>query len=92
VLQANRYLTGLPATWSSGDWNGDGVFSPRDIVTAQQTSPAHYLQGPFAARSGAPPAPLWTSSASHSGPVSAFRAPAWDSRLVDAVFETGLDR
>ena len=60
VLQAGRYLTGQPATWRQGDWNGDGVFDPLDIVLAQQTSPPHYLQGPFAA--------LAATSAPSSGP------------------------
>jgi hypothetical protein len=50
VLQANLYLTGQAATWSQGDWNGDGVFNSLDIVLAGQTQPPHYLQGPFAAR------------------------------------------
>jgi hypothetical protein len=48
VLQANRYLTGEPATWGEGDWNGgpggwwgsppvgDGVFDQKDIVAALQ--------------------------------------------------------
>jgi hypothetical protein len=46
VLQAARYLTGKPATWGEGDWNGapwvtldeppqgDGVFDQSDIVAA----------------------------------------------------------
>lgn len=46
VLQAGKYLTGQPATWGEGDWNGapggfagdppsgDGVFDQNDIVAA----------------------------------------------------------
>ena len=34
VLQAGKYLTGQAATWSEGDWNEDGGFDSRDIVTA----------------------------------------------------------
>jgi hypothetical protein len=46
VLQRGRYLTGQPATWGDGDWNGapggapnrppigDGVFDQRDIVAS----------------------------------------------------------
>ena len=90
VLQASRYLTGLPATWSTGDWNGDGVFNPRDIVTAQQTSPAHYLQGPFAARAGLPAVPdrglPIAGPTSGLATVSAPRAPALNVRIVDAIF------
>jgi hypothetical protein len=71
VLQANRYLTDLPATWSSGDWNGDGLFNPRDIVTAQQTSPAHYLKGPYLA---------------HAGWAAASPSASLDARIVDHVF------
>jgi hypothetical protein len=59
VQQAGKYLTGQPATWGEGDWNGapggysghppagDGVFNQLDIVAAQQT--AGYLTGPYAA-------------------------------------------
>ena len=37
VLQAGKYLSGLPATWSEGDWNMDGVFDQDDLVAALQT-------------------------------------------------------
>ena len=59
VLQAGKYLTGDPATWSTGDWNGgpggypgappsgDGVFDQLDIVAALQTG--KYLSGAYAA-------------------------------------------
>ena len=59
VSQAGKYLTGQPATWSQGDWNGapggspgsppagDGVFDQRDIVAA--LSAGIYLTGPYAA-------------------------------------------
>ena len=50
VLQAGKYLSGQPAVWGEGDWNGDGRFDQFDIILAQQTQPAHYRQGPFAAR------------------------------------------
>jgi hypothetical protein len=45
VLSAGRYLSDQPATWSQGDWTGDGRFDQRDIVLALQ-------KGQF------PPAPL----------------------------------
>jgi hypothetical protein len=51
-------VTGQPATWGEGDWNGapggrpgdppagDGLFNQLDIVAAQQV--AHYNTGPYA--------------------------------------------
>ena len=62
VLSANTYLTGNPATWGGGDWNGapggsqgsppagDGLFDQADIIAA--LGPAHYLTGPYAALAG----------------------------------------
>lgn len=59
VQLAGRYLTGRPADWSQGDWDGapggnpgnpppgNGVFDQKDIVAA--LAPAHYLSGPYAA-------------------------------------------
>jgi hypothetical protein len=59
VLQADKYLTGEPATWGEGDWNGgpggwwgsppagDGVFNQMDIVAALRAGV--YLTGPYAA-------------------------------------------
>ena len=59
VQQAGKYLTGEPATWGEGDWNGapggqpgnapagDGVFDQFDIIAAQQA--AIYQTGPYAA-------------------------------------------
>ena len=60
VQVAAKYLTGQPATWGEGDWNGapggspgsppqgDGLFNQLDIVAAQQAS--RYLAGPYAAQ------------------------------------------
>ena len=51
VLQGGKYLTGEPATWGEGDWNGapggesgnppvgDGVFDQLDVVAAITTDP-----------------------------------------------------
>ena len=59
VQRAAKYLTGQPATWGEGDWNGapggqpgnppagDGLFDQVDIVAALR--PGHYLTGPYAA-------------------------------------------
>jgi hypothetical protein len=59
VQQAAKYLTGQPATWGEGDWDGapggepgnpptgDGLFDQLDIIAALQ--PVHYLTGPYAA-------------------------------------------
>lgn len=59
VQIAAKYLSGQPATWGQGDWDGapggtvsapppgDGRFDQLDIVAA--LAPAHYLTGPYAA-------------------------------------------
>ena len=59
VQIAAKYLTGQPATWSEGDWDGapggtqenppagDGVFNQLDIIGA--ISSGTYLTGPYAA-------------------------------------------
>ena len=36
VLASARYLTGEPASFEEGDWNGDGLFDQFDIVNALQ--------------------------------------------------------
>ena len=68
MLAADRYLTGAPATFAQGDFNGDGVFDQRDLVIALQT-------GQF--RSVGMPAMLWLGT-KHSRPqddgVSAVEA------------------
>ena len=60
VSQSAKYLTGQPATWGEGDWNGapgggpgdppagDGVFDQFDIIAAQQA--ALYSTGSYGAR------------------------------------------
>ena len=59
VQIANKYLTGQPATWGEGDWNGapggsagspptgDGLFDQFDVIAANVAGV--YLQGPYAA-------------------------------------------
>jgi hypothetical protein len=59
VQQSAKYLTGDPATWGEGDWNGapggtagdppagDGAFNQFDIIAAQQT--AIYMTGAYPA-------------------------------------------
>jgi hypothetical protein len=59
VLIAAKYLSGQPATWGEGDWNGapggkqgsppagNGLFDQLDVVAA--LSGANYLNGPYAA-------------------------------------------
>lgn len=37
VSQVGKYSTGVPANWSEGDWNGDGIFDQLDLVAALQT-------------------------------------------------------
>ena len=58
VQIAAKYLTGDPATWGEGDWNGapggsrgdppsgDGLFNQMDIIAANLAGV--YLQGPYA--------------------------------------------
>lgn len=67
VLSAAKYLTGSPATWGEGDFNGapggtpgsppagDGVFDQRDITAA--LAAAIYQTGPY----GHEPRPIHTS-------------------------------
>ena len=62
VVQAEKYLTGLPATWGEGDWNGapggspgnppagDGLFNQLDIVAALDGGV--YLTGAYAVEQG----------------------------------------
>ena len=64
VQIAAKYLTGAPATWGDGDWNGapggqqgdppqgDGLFNQLDIVSA--LGAGIYLTGPYAALADAP--------------------------------------
>lgn len=59
VQIAAKYLTGRPATWGDGDWDGapggkqgsppagNGRFDQLDIISA--LAPGHYLTGPYAA-------------------------------------------
>ena len=76
VQIASRYLTGQPATWGEGDWNGapggspgdpprgDGVFNQLDIIAA--VTAENYLSGPYAA-DGIPAAAI--ASAAHTSPA-----------------------
>ena len=60
VMQAGKYLTGEPATWGEGDWDGapggypgepppgDGIFDQKDVVAALQAGT--YLSGDYTAR------------------------------------------
>jgi hypothetical protein len=57
VQIAAKYLTGQPATWGAGDWDGapggtqgtppqgNGLFDQLDIIAA--LAPGHYLSGPY---------------------------------------------
>lgn len=57
ILQAGKYLTGEPATWGEGDWDGapggspgdppagNGLFDQLDLIAALGTS---YMTGPYA--------------------------------------------
>lgn len=54
------YETGGLASWSSGDWNGDGYFNSADFVLAFEDG--GYEQGPRAVAAVPEPTatPLWT--------------------------------
>ena len=45
VLQQDKFLKGLLAIWSEGDWNGNNLFDFSDLDAALE--PGHYLQGLF---------------------------------------------
>jgi hypothetical protein len=74
VQVAGKYLTGEPATWGEGDWNGvpvvlsarppegDGLFNQLDIVAAQQAG--LYLTGSYGADSPAAISPNSVTPAS----------------------------
>ncbi len=78
VQQSAKYLTGEPATWGQGDWNGapggqqgnpptgNGLFDQLDIIAALRAGT--YLTGPYAALAG-PGAPRdgQTSIIYHAG-------------------------
>ena len=62
VQQGAKYLSGTPATWGEGDWDGapggqqgdppagDGLFNQLDIIASLNAG--FYLAGPYAALSG----------------------------------------
>ena len=47
MLAGAKFVTGQPASWLQGDFNGDDLFSQLDLVAALQTG--NYLQGAYAA-------------------------------------------
>jgi hypothetical protein len=86
VQQANKYLSGQPATWGEGDWNGapggspgnpptgDGLFNQFDIIAAQQG--AAYLTGSYAA--------IQPNGQSGDGQTSVIYDPSTGELQVDA--------
>ena len=64
VVSAQKFLSGEPATWGEGDWNGapggspgsppagDGKFENRDVIAA--LAAGKWLTGPYAARAPSP--------------------------------------
>ena len=38
LLDADKYLSGEPANWGQGDFNGDGRFDQLDVVAALQAA------------------------------------------------------
>jgi hypothetical protein len=86
VQIAAKYLTGQPATWGEGDWDGapggqqgsppagDGQFSQLDIIAA--LGDGNYLQGPYAA--------IGTGGQRDDGQTSIGYDPATGEVFVDA--------
>ena len=86
VQVAAKYLTGEPATWGEGDWNGapggspgnppagDGTFDQFDIIAAQQAT--IYLAGPYSA--------IQPHGQSGDGQTSVVYSPATGELSVDA--------
>ena len=80
-VDAGKYLTGQPATWGQGDWNGapggspsdppagNGLFDQTDIIAA--LAGGHYMTGPYASALGATDAIAVSSVPEPSGAVLA---------------------
>jgi hypothetical protein len=86
VQIAAKYLTGQPATWGEGDWDGapggsqaepptgDGLFTQTDIIAA--LTGGFYLQGPYAA--------VRDGGVENDGQTSVVYNPATGDVAVDA--------
>jgi gluconolactonase len=92
VQIAAKYLTGSPATWGEGDWNGapggspgnpptgNGLFDQLDIIAA--LSAGKYLTGPYAA--------IRPNGRAGDGQTSVVYNPATGELAVDAAAGTNL--
>jgi hypothetical protein len=104
VLQGAKYLTGEPATWRQGDWNGapggmpgtpppgDGIFDQLDIVAALDAGV--YLTGPYAQlpqnNAGGAMAALAPGGTRNDGQTSLLYDAATGELQVDAPVGTEL--
>jgi len=59
LMRSEFFLSGTPASWEQGDFNGDGVFNSHDIADVLRTG--HYNQGPYFSADGVVSA-LWSDS------------------------------
>lgn len=87
VLSGGKYLSGEPATWSDGDWTGDGVFNQRDIVMALESG--GFPQAPLAAILGFAHnqgQPAWLGA--KNGPATGEDE---SSGALDELFATSVD-
>ena len=73
MLQTGKYLTEQPASWTEGDFDGNGRFNQFDIILIQSTEPNHYLQGP------------WSAAAATQSPVAGQSASTVDIVLAGGV-------
>jgi hypothetical protein len=97
VQVAAKYLTGAPASWGEGDWNGapggspgyppfgDGVFDQRDIIAALQSNT--YRKGWYAAigmdvAANDRSAPIWFADAASVGSVAPVNVPVPEPATV----------
>lgn len=103
VQQSAKYLTGLPATWGEGDWNGapggepgnpprgDGVFDQADIIAALGTG--LYLTGPYEALSHVRRANNGFTSAAYDASMAepyVIASPEMEPSSIDVGFTAGV--
>jgi hypothetical protein len=102
ALQAARYLTGQPATWEEGDWDGapggfpgspppgSGFFDQLDIIAA--INAGEYMAGAYSVGGTPTPPPVLVSSGGVAGDeqTSIVYYPSTGEIRVDAPASAGL--
>lgn len=84
ALRASKYLTGEPAAWQDGDWNGDKVFNQLDVVAAIRSGA--YLQGKLMSDLSA----LVASVPAHAGPFGPPIVIANEEQLRGAIADESV--